>query len=161
MTNASVSDRPVLIAYDGSDDARHAIEEAARLFPGAMTRVISVWQDIRSLPAYGWMAPATYDIGPLLDDARDAAAAKAAEGAALARERGLEATAEGVQAGGPVWAAIDATAEREEASAIVVGSRGFGGVRSALLGSVSAGLAHHAHRPVVVVRPADQPGGAS
>jgi nucleotide-binding universal stress UspA family protein len=38
------------------------------------------------------------------------------------------------------------------AGLIVVGSRGLGGVRRALLGSVSDAVIHHAHCPVLVVR---------
>ena len=41
----------------------------------------------------------------------------------------------------------------QDAALLVVGSRGHGPVRSALLGSVSVGLARHSTCPVVVVRP--------
>ncbi|MEV6979654.1 universal stress protein [Sphaerisporangium sp. NPDC051017] len=39
------------------------------------------------------------------------------------------------------------------ADLLVVGSRGLGAVGSALLGSVSHGVLHHAHCPVAIVRP--------
>jgi nucleotide-binding universal stress UspA family protein len=47
-----------------------------------------------------------------------------------------------------VWRAILDLAAEHDARAIVVGSRGQGGVTDVLLGSV----VHHADRPVLVVR---------
>jgi nucleotide-binding universal stress UspA family protein len=44
-------------------------------------------------------------------------------------------------------------AEELGAGLIVLGSRGLGGVRRALMGSVSDSVVHHAHCPVLVVRP--------
>ena len=52
---------------------------------------------------------------------------------------------------------VSAYADRMNADLIVVGSRGLGGVTSALLGSVSKGLLKHANRPVLVVRAAHAP----
>ena len=39
---------------------------------------------------------------------------------------------------------------------IVMGSRGLGGVRRALMGSVSSSVVRHAHCPVMIVRPEKQ-----
>jgi nucleotide-binding universal stress UspA family protein len=50
--------------------------------------------------------------------------------------------------GFPSQALIDASAD---ADLIVVGSRGTGGFRSLLLGSVSSQVAHHGGCPVVIV----------
>jgi nucleotide-binding universal stress UspA family protein len=44
-------------------------------------------------------------------------------------------------------------AEDIEAGLIVMGSRGLGGIRRALMGSVSASVIRYAHCPVLVVRP--------
>jgi nucleotide-binding universal stress UspA family protein len=43
-------------------------------------------------------------------------------------------------------------AEEIDAGLIVMGSRGQGGIRRALLGSVSESVVKHAHCPVLVVR---------
>jgi nucleotide-binding universal stress UspA family protein len=47
---------------------------------------------------------------------------------------------------------IVALAEEIEAGLIVMGSRGLGGIRRALIGSVSDAVVRHAHCPVLVVR---------
>jgi nucleotide-binding universal stress UspA family protein len=53
---------------------------------------------------------------------------------------------------GEVALEIVALAEELQADLIVMGSRGLGGVRRALMGSVSDSVVRHAHCPVLVVR---------
>jgi len=56
-----------------------------------------------------------------------------------------------VEADDGAWRAVAAAAHAHGASAIVVGNRGLGSARSALLGSVSSGLIQNAALPVLVV----------
>jgi nucleotide-binding universal stress UspA family protein len=46
-------------------------------------------------------------------------------------------------------------ADERDAVTIVLGSRGVSGVKSLILGSVSHGVVHHSHRPLLVVPPTD------
>jgi nucleotide-binding universal stress UspA family protein len=54
-----------------------------------------------------------------------------------------------------VWATIVDVADELDATLIVTGSRGMGGIKSLLLGSTSDRVLHHAHRPVLVVPTAE------
>jgi hypothetical protein len=54
----------ILIAYDGSPDARHAIEETARLFPDSPALVLYARRPLESLAAH-------LEGHPALEDLRD------------------------------------------------------------------------------------------
>lgn len=115
----------ILIAYDGSPDARHAVEEAARLFPGASAVVLYARQPLESLAAHLEGHPALEDLRDIDARTMDASERLAAEGADLARSLGLR--AEPRVASVPeevVAAAIVDAAEEVDASLIVLGSRG-------------------------------------
>jgi nucleotide-binding universal stress UspA family protein len=71
------------------------------------------------------------------------------DGVARARSVGFE--AHGRTAPGKPWQVICDIAEEIDASTIVLGARGRSEVQSVLLGSVSAAVATHADRPVLIV----------
>jgi nucleotide-binding universal stress UspA family protein len=146
------SDRPVLVAYDGSEDAKHAMQESAALFAPRPVVVLAVWQDLAAIPSFAWAPAGIGGLDELLDEARQGAERMAEEGVEVAKRAGLDATADTAEASGPVWDAIIRRADERDVAAIVMGSRGYGGLRSALLGSQSTGVMHHARQPVFVVR---------
>jgi nucleotide-binding universal stress UspA family protein len=73
------------------------------------------------------------------------------EGAALAKSLGLEAEPLAVPDERDVARTILTLADKHQAAAIVVGSRGLSGIRARLEGSTSKTLLKHAPCPVVVV----------
>jgi hypothetical protein len=50
------TDGPLLLCYDGSEDARHAIERAGALLGGRQALVLTVWQPTRGLGSFAWAA---------------------------------------------------------------------------------------------------------
>ena len=50
------ADGPLLLCYDGSEDAKHAIELAAGLLGGAYALVLTVWQPTHGLGSFAWAA---------------------------------------------------------------------------------------------------------
>jgi nucleotide-binding universal stress UspA family protein len=153
--------RPVVIAYDGSDEARTAVRAAAGLFGERPLLVVSVWEPGLALtmasmqdPTGMAYMPPTAEETEAIDHAQHHHASQASEdGARLARELGATAAPISVADEANVADTILAVAEEHDASAIVVGSRGLGGVKARLLGSTSRDLLHRTHRPVLVVKP--------
>ena len=145
----------ILLAYDGSDGAKAAVEAAGRLFPGRGADVVSVWQSVAAAAPVGNIAVPTEVIGTAyleLDREAEARAERLAEeGAAAACDGGLRASARAVHCHGNTWATLVRLANGNRPAAIVLGSRGRSGIKSVLLGSVSTGVTHHSEVPVVVV----------
>jgi nucleotide-binding universal stress UspA family protein len=146
--------RPVLICYDGSADARHAILEAARIRPGAPAVVLNVWHPVTAVyptALHAGVAPVPGEEAAVNERRRSRSAAVATEGVALASRSGLTAAARSEREENSVAETIIAVADDVDADLVVTGSRGLGKLRSLLMGSVSDRLLHHCRRPTLVV----------
>jgi nucleotide-binding universal stress UspA family protein len=148
--------RPLVVCYDGSENSRHAIEEAARLHPGASAVVLHVWESIESTMAYRYsLAGVTGALEEAMTELQAAGAEEAAklaeEGATLAIDAGLLAEPLVEQSTGHAWTAAVKLVDDRDACLIVVGAKGRGPLRSLSLGSFASGVVHHSTRPVLVV----------
>jgi nucleotide-binding universal stress UspA family protein len=146
-------ERPILIAYDGSEDAKFAITRAGELLSPGPALVVTIWPAAERLVSTSAGA-ATYApiFGEIDELERTNARAVAEQGAALARDVGFDASPLVARSDRSVWRAILDLGADHDARVIVVASHGRGGFTDVLLGSVSSRVVHHADRPVLVVR---------
>lgn len=134
----------ILLATDGSEDAALATKAAIDLSnqSGAELHIVHVGPSSFRLSPKEYHAAAREKIGEL---------AKAVE------EAGGDVTEahlriDDSQTPGNEAEHITGVAEELGADLIVVGSRGLGGLKRALMGSVSESIVRHAHCPVLVMR---------
>jgi nucleotide-binding universal stress UspA family protein len=138
---------PILLATDGSATATEAAKTAIELATalGAPLLIVSAW-DVTYEPIGVGFGPVLPDI----DRIGHEEAQRTVDGAAgPAREAGLEVDTI-VRRGRPVEQICE-IADEHDPYLIVLGSHGRGAVRRTLFGSVSTGVLHHAHQPVLVV----------
>jgi nucleotide-binding universal stress UspA family protein len=147
------ADGPLLICYDGSEDAKQAIRSAGGLLGGRHALLLTVWEPTAAPGGLAWLGDGTsiVNFAELDRAAAEHGDRVADEGVRIAREEGLGAEPVTIKAAAPIWRTILEIADREEAAAIVMGCRGLTGVRSLLVGSVSSAVIHHAVRPTLVV----------
>lgn len=149
----------ILICYDGSPDARTAVEHAGELLAGQPMTVLTIWETLSEVlahtPAGFGLAPGDIDFEKVDASSRASAESTAAEGAEIARKLGQTAEPEVREQTTTVAAAILDAATAVDASVIVVGTRGLTGLKSLFLGSVSHALLHQTDRPVMVVPSAE------
>jgi nucleotide-binding universal stress UspA family protein len=135
----------VVVGVDGSPGARDALDFAlqeARL-RDAEVRVVAAWD----VP--GAVYAGAYGLGdPELASELERAARDNAERAVEAADVDDIEIHMVVREGSPAHVLVE---EAVDADLLVVGSRGLGGFRGLLLGSVSQQCAHHAPCPLVVV----------
>lgn len=138
----------LLIPVDGSAPALDAVRHALRLRREGLDAsfVLATVQE----PTYLYERVLAPD-ADVLERVTGAVGARALAGAeALCDAAGAPYEKE-IGSGEPVAVLID-MAERHGCDAIVLGARGLGALRSALMGSVSQGVLHAARVPVTVVK---------
>jgi len=137
----------VVVGVDGSETARKAVRWAAReaKLRGMKLELVSACPI--SSYAYGYGLPAiSEEMKSLTERAEGHLAEALDEARAEAREVQIETIA---VEGQPAKVLVEVA---KGADLLVVGSRGLGGFRELLLGSVSQQCAQHATCPVVIVR---------
>jgi nucleotide-binding universal stress UspA family protein len=147
-----MNDTPILICYDGSDGAKHAIEVAAALLGPRRAVVLDVAPPLTPVESLATLAPVTPTAAFETQNA-DEALSSAHVGAQLAGDAGFTAEARGAVAA-PMWAGIVEAADELDVPLIVIASRGLQGVREAAEDNIAHEVAEHAGRPVLVVPPA-------
>jgi len=135
----------ILLCIDGSETADKALNYAIQFAKnyGADLTLLHVIKHETSMerPVYDKYGEMTHKAKEILEDAKK----KVSESSSAIHVQDRIAV-------GPISTEIVRIAEEEGFEMIVLGTRGFAGLKRMLLGSVAVDVIHHAHCPVTVVR---------
>ena len=150
----SIFPATILLATDGSKEAQLAATTAADLAKSTGSELHVVY--VGHMPPVFYESPGAWALDPELqgrmgERAEEGARTKLEEEVQRVREAGGEVAEVHARLGRPD-AEIVGLADELGAGLIVLGSRGLGPLRRALMGSVSDSVVRHAHCPVLVVR---------
>ncbi|HEX8268222.1 MAG TPA: universal stress protein [Pyrinomonadaceae bacterium] len=146
----------ILIATDGSEFSRQAIEKACEMLADKgnnSVEIVSVYEEVANAAAEPFAVSAEY-IQEMEKLGREQAAAFVSEAEEIIRERFKDSTVQittKIVKGTPGRAIVE-EAQDWGADLIVVGSHGYGFWGRAFLGSTSDKVVHHAPCSVLVVR---------
>jgi nucleotide-binding universal stress UspA family protein len=144
----------IVVGVDGSEAAQAALRFAAEEAALRDARIVAIhsWMYIPAPVAGdpGLLAMPEGDVPGMLEAERNVAETSLERALAEAFPQGPPVEIESRLVEDDAGEAI--VAEAASADLVVIGSRGRGNIKSALLGSVSSHVVHHAPCPVVVVK---------
>jgi len=136
----------ILVAVDGSEHSRRAVEYAARRAKGVPCKILLLHVET---PVMAW------EVGPVSSseavlDGREAESREVLHASACQFDRATEVEKRVVR-GEPATTILE-QATRLAVDEVVIGSRGLRPFGAALLGSIAYKVVHEAKMPVVIVR---------
>jgi nucleotide-binding universal stress UspA family protein len=154
--------KKILVALDGSGCSQKASQAALELAERLKTELIVLHaispptsyyhSTIASPTGMSLPAPSQHEIDAYYAYARKVAQDIVGDTESKAKKQGVRVKTEIPEAISSVVETIINHVAKENVDLIVVGTRGLGGFKKMLLGSVSSGIVSHAPCPVLVVR---------
>jgi nucleotide-binding universal stress UspA family protein len=154
--------KKILVALDGSESSQKAAQAALELTEKLKADLIVLHaisppttyyhSTIASPTGMSLPAPSQHEIDAYYAYAKKVATSIVSEVESKGKKLGIHVKTEIPEAVSSVVETILNHAAEEKVELIVVGTRGLGGFKKLLLGSVSNGVVSHAHSPVLVVR---------
>lgn len=138
----------IVVAYDGSEQAEHALEMAANIALQAEARIALVYA-FDPLPA--WIGTPDFPIAVAVEPRIAYSEALLDKAEKRLQEIGISNVEQDILEGPPPEAIVQA-ADVRHADLIVMGTRGMGVLKGLILGSVSERVIGAAHCPVLVVK---------
>ncbi len=150
--------KKILLAVDGSASSSRASQVALDLAEKLKSEVIVIYAIgapvspyMVTVPSIGLPSPSQTEIEAYYASSRKAALNIVSNVVSDGEERHVPVKSEIREAVAPVEAIVN-YANDHKIDLIVIGTRGLGGFKKLLLGSVSSGVVSHAPCPVLVVR---------
>lgn len=148
----------MLIAYDGSDQAKRALTDAAHLLRPRHVEILTAWEPLHRQAAravsMSGLRQADWSAGAEEEDPAYTEARRICrEGVELAESLGLRARAHLVETATAIWSAIVDAAKELRPDVIVTGTRAVTGFKSLWTSSTADAVVSHAGIPVFIVPP--------
>lgn len=149
----------LVVAVDASEESLHALswalDHVVRFHPGASVVVLHAQHGadhfVYPIAAHGLAYAPPTSLDAVRKDQEELSSKVVSRALDVCNQKQVNASAVVVE--GDPKEAICQAAEVMHAGLLVLGSRGLGMIKRALLGSVSDYLAHHARCPVLIVKP--------
>jgi nucleotide-binding universal stress UspA family protein len=142
--------RRILVAVDGSKHAQKAVGVAVNMAKTLRAELAAL--NVMTVP---WMATslnAPLPLDKIYEGLREVGEKVTREAAAIAENEGVRVKRVMKEGIGSAVQTITEYAAKESVDLIVLGTRGLGGFRKLLVGSVASGVVNHAQTSVLVVR---------